>query len=187
MRMSTLVTLVALAAGVVAGIPAAAYTFDDVTIESWTGTGANAAVMAVDFGAGERYFFGYRWDGVAYGWDMIEDIVADTTLDVDTDTTWGGHVVSMFSYNGTTRRYDPQAWRTETHYWGYWVMSDGHNWAFSWDGCDDRVLSNGVWDGWVFTPVVGESLPPYVPEPSPLLSICSLIGLAGSAKLLRRK
>lgn len=39
-----------------------AYTFDDVIVEYWAGSGANEAMMVVDFGSGENYAFGYRWD-----------------------------------------------------------------------------------------------------------------------------
>lgn len=38
------------------------YTLDQIVVENWSGAGANRAVMVVDFGGGDSFNFGYRWD-----------------------------------------------------------------------------------------------------------------------------
>ncbi|HOF17908.1 MAG TPA: PEP-CTERM sorting domain-containing protein [Phycisphaerae bacterium] len=53
-----------------------AYTFDQVSTEFWAGTGGSEAMCILDFGGGNSYAFGYRWDGDATGWDMLQAVVA---------------------------------------------------------------------------------------------------------------
>jgi len=52
-------------------------TLDDVT--NWVGSGANRAAIAIDWDgdstANESLVWGYRWDGTATGWNMLEAIV----------------------------------------------------------------------------------------------------------------
>jgi len=50
----------------------AAFTFDD--IEYWVGTGSNRAALVIDWNDGKNHqslAWGYRWDGTAYGADML--------------------------------------------------------------------------------------------------------------------
>ena len=57
---------------------AAAFTFDD--IEFWVGSGANRAAMVVDWSDTASdppaLVWGYRWDGTAFGRDMLKAVVA---------------------------------------------------------------------------------------------------------------
>ncbi len=183
-------TLWVILAGMIAlcAASAGALTFDQVLVETWVGTGANEALLVVDFGPAS-FAFGYRFDGQKTGFDMISDIAAATDLDFNDNTEYGGHLIDMFSYQGYYLSYDSHTW-SNTHWWEYWTSPDGEAWASSWVGCGDRVLSNGAWDGWTWSPSWPEvgTAPdvPLVPEPSPLVAMCSFVGLAG-AKLLRRK
>jgi hypothetical protein len=56
----------------------AAFTFDD--IQYWVGTGTNRAAIAIDWSNGSTtppaLVWGFRWDGVAHGRDMLTAVVA---------------------------------------------------------------------------------------------------------------
>ncbi len=57
---------------------ASTFTFDD--IQNWSGEGANKAMMVIQWnvdGETNAMAFGYRWDGTAYGIDMIDAIVTN--------------------------------------------------------------------------------------------------------------
>lgn len=58
---------------------AATFTFDD--IDYWIGAGANRAALAIDWTDASTdppaLVWGYRWDGTAYGRDMLAAILAD--------------------------------------------------------------------------------------------------------------
>lgn len=54
------------------------FTFD--MIENWTGTGENKAALVIQWNDADKrdaaaLVFGYRWDGVATGFDMFRDVV----------------------------------------------------------------------------------------------------------------
>ena len=73
--------------GVILGHPtpsAASTTFD--SIKFWTGTGTNKAAMVIQWNDAETptsLLWGYRWDGVATGIDMIQAIAGSTTSHED--------------------------------------------------------------------------------------------------------
>lgn len=169
----------------------AALTFDDIQIETWVGSGTNKSVLVVDFGP-ESFAFGYNFDGAKSGWDMISDVAANTDLEIAHNIQFGGPVVYSIGYHGYLLSYDSLNYDPDnpSHWWEYWTSPDGAVWQSSWVGCQDRELADGAWDGWTFSPPwPNPSTPPHapVPEPSSVLALCSLIGLAGSTKLLRRK
>ena len=64
-------------------IVAQPFTFDD--IEYWVGTGANRAALVIDWDDQSTFppalAWGYRWDGTAYGRDMLKTVLmADNRL-----------------------------------------------------------------------------------------------------------
>ena len=73
--------------GLILGHPtpsAASTTFD--SIKFWTGTGTNKAAMVIqwnDAGTPTSLLWGYRWDGVATGIDMVQAIAGSTTSHED--------------------------------------------------------------------------------------------------------
>jgi hypothetical protein len=61
-----------------AGTARASFTFND--IQYWVGTGSNRAAIAIDWSDGSTsppaLVWGFRWDGVAHGRDMLTAVVA---------------------------------------------------------------------------------------------------------------
>ena len=90
-------------------VPAGDFTFD--MIESWSGEGANRAALVIQWNDPEEtnaLVFGYRWDGLATGSDMIRAVVADhpqlygliqyTNVSSPTDPN-GGYTINGFGWD----------------------------------------------------------------------------------------
>ena len=166
-----------------ASAPAGAYTLDQVKVESWTGTGAKASYLVVDFDAtsGAAYAFGYRWDTPGTAWDMIQAIdAALATVDVDA-TNWGGDGPANYFIDNVT--YGPDAGDVNA-YWAQWegTLTAG---AVDWDlgqGVSNVTISDGLFIG-LHNPWSATAAPtvPLVPEPATV----ALLGVALVA--LRRR
>jgi len=168
------------------------YTFGQVIVEDWTGTGPNEAMCVVDFGGGDSYAFGYRWDGVATGENMLVALDSDTALTVDYSyhPTFG-FAVDGISYDGhqieVSAGWDPYYpaywWSGNTEYdediydenWQYVetithpaVPGDGKNWLYAPLGASSRELADGLWDGWTqgFNWVADAPVTPVAPATS---------------------
>lgn len=167
---------------------AQALTFDQVLVENWVGLGNSTAMLVVDFGP-KSFAFGYRFENQSTGWDMLSAVADATELDITVDMSWGSPFITGISYQGYSGYYDSQNWQT-SRWWEYWNSVDGETWSSSWVGCADRVLADGAWDGWTFSPPwPAQGAPPkvpLVPEPSTLGGAFPIIGLA-VIRLLRRK
>ena len=163
--------------------------FDGVQIESWTGTGANSAVLVLDFGPApdDSYAFGYRWDGSATSADMVLALdAAPNAPDFDTKD-WGpslGLGINKITYDGHVAESN---WILT--FLGYWLSTDGLNWSPAQTGVSGRALTNGSWDGFsvepvndLFEPVNAPVTPASAPEPMTLGLL-----LAGGVALLRRR
>lgn len=90
-------------------VPEGDFTFD--MIESWSGEGANRAALVIQWNDPEEteaLVFGYRWDGLATGADMIRAVVADnpqlygliqyTNVSSPTDPL-GGYTINGFGWD----------------------------------------------------------------------------------------
>lgn len=183
---STLATVAFLALAIWAA-PAAAgpyadFNLDDIT--HWTGSGANQAGLVVEWAQGgttKSLAWGYRWDGTAYGSDMLYAIAQAvdkyslTTLSSGSDSGlfaviedwgWGLSVFGLgYDVNGNGFTYVPASdegghaadgsdlYKEGWYngYWSYWVSDGGSSWEYSGWGIAARELSNGSWDGWNFS------------------------------------
>ncbi|MDE6391965.1 MAG: leucine-rich repeat domain-containing protein [Muribaculaceae bacterium] len=90
-------------------LPMNEFTFDD--IENWTGTGENKAALVIQWNDPREthaIVFGYRWDGLATGTDMIKAVVKNnprlytlmqyTNVSSPTDPL-GGYTINGFGWD----------------------------------------------------------------------------------------
>lgn len=168
---------------------AAPWTADDIVIFGTAGTGSNASYLVLDFGSAS-YAFKYLWntpaEGELYGFDLLSALTAEGTgiagLGFTYHTSGGmGAMIDSITYGAVSGAGNwPDPW------WNYWTGPAGGPIGSSWVGVSASPLSNGSVDAWVLTD--NWEHPPFipgVPEPSSLACFASLIGLAGSARLLR--
>lgn len=173
-----------------ASVCANALSFSDVLFSGSYGFGSCAAVCVVDFGT-KSYAFEYKFDGTKTGADMLKDLNSPNTgLAVNyTNYTSKDIFVNDFSFDNQFKRNTTGVYPG----WNYYNSTDGINWVSSSVGCGDRTLQDGSWDAWNYTgydsetwaPTAPNPVTPTVPEPSAMISMCSLIGLAAAAKKIR--
>ncbi|MEM1157807.1 MAG: hypothetical protein AAGH72_06095 [Verrucomicrobiota bacterium] len=149
-------------------------------ITYWVGSGSNEAAMVIDWNNGstmESFVWGYRWDGMATGMDMLEAITTDDArleynpvpgfptavyaFYYDFDGDGGGFVQGAIGVEDGSAN-DPDDYYAEGWlggFWSYWLNSpsspgdepyNGGDWEFSAVGMADRDLFDGAWDGWSF-------------------------------------
>lgn len=170
---------------VIAGVSAAhAQTFTPLLTQT-VGTGSEEAFLTVDFKDGSQndsFAFGYKYDGVKTGTDLLNAFAPDGLM---TQYIYSGRAVNGFTFGGHT-----EAGFAATGYWAYYKGTDAQNWAYSSVGVT-APLTNGAWDGWAWAPqsnAVPPITPAAVPEASSAVSlgILALLG-AGSIAVRRKK
>lgn len=172
-------------------------------IQFWAGTGSNRAGIVIDWEVdGEQpasYAWGFRWDGVATGEDMIRGIAAaiGTTTDPDpvanpggdpavtlwTQTFSFGVVVNELRYDlGSGLVFSAGGFEDEG-YWSYWTSGPASElpgtWTSSMVGMSDRTLENNSWDGWSWAANFSISAPlqPFAAIPEPGVVILLVLGV----------
>ncbi|MBL7223904.1 MAG: PEP-CTERM sorting domain-containing protein [Candidatus Brocadiae bacterium] len=201
------VMLACLCVSPVGAVPYTALNGETYELDYWAGSGANEAVIVVDFNQGpsDVYAFGYRWDGVADGGKALTAIVAEGALDaglvvynwpLPTDEKL---FVTSFTYAGVTL--DNTVTSPFSPSWAYWVddvAGPGElvEWAYSAVGMSDHVLQHGGAEGFVYSYdlypniVTSPRQPPAagqgeIPEPTCLMLLAA--GVAGLVARRRRR
>jgi len=159
---------------------------DYSNLEYWAGdSGAsNRATLVIDFGNDTHYAFGYGWEGIATGWDMLSALCSAGALDETHTGEVGvgyGIMVKSISYDGLTidndDTYEPgDTWLI------YWESCDGNHWDTCWYGVSSNPVLDGGWNGWTASPA--GTWPGSAPIPEPVtVSILA----AGTLMLLSKQ
>lgn len=196
--------------------------FDE--IEFWVGDGANQAALVIDWDehldAGPSLLWGYRWDGVASGQQMLLEVLqsderlfakisppsglgvsiyglgydgnGDQSFSLDDNTAFDSDGVATSGPSDFASATDPldhyaEGWQSAGfwHYTNAPPLAQGEDtpqWVSAPLGIADRVLSDGDWDGLVFTSYQREdgspktfpellASAPHSADPSPSVSI----------------
>ena len=160
-------------------------------LEYWGGDqgAANKATLVIDFGNGNHYGFGYGWDGLATGWDMLSAVVSAGDL---AETHFGepdagyGVMVTSLSYDGHTMVNSPNWPALPGDTWVvYWESTDGNAWMLADYGVSGNAVGDGGWNGWTVMDVDNDMWPgsPPVPEPATLV----LLGMGGAMVMRCRR
>jgi hypothetical protein len=133
-----------------ADLARASFTFND--IQYWVGTGSNRAAIAIDWSDGSTsppaLVWGFRWDGVAHGRDMLTAVVNaddrlyakfggtsgsesaiyglgydgnnDGNFAIDDGTSFGSHGVAYTDPADLAESVDPADYYAEGWFTGFW-------------------------------------------------------------------
>ncbi len=164
---------------------AKALSFADVATESEVGSGANEAMIVVDWkeGVSPSHAWLYRWDGSASYADAYAAIQAATLGAFD----WsGGNFVEFMSYDDADGdQHDTQA----AFFLSFWSSLDGVSWETIDVGVEEQLLVDGGWSG--ANPNLTDDIDlfpgdppnvPLVPEPSTALLLGMGLALVGSRR-----
>lgn len=147
-------------------------------ISESVGTGTNLSHIVVDFGP-QSYEFNVHYDGSITGEQALNLLEANSAFRFTTQTFAGfGDTVQSIDYGGYLQT------GFGNNFWGYYLSTDGQNWNFSDVGASSRMLTNGDWDGWVWS---AQSTPPDLPIAAPEPGSLSLAALSGILLLRRRR
>ena len=180
-----------------------------------TGTGANTSALIIDFAFinGDSYYFEYQHDGPTTSEQMLLDLNAAGSLDVDHQYFTFSGVTSIFingfSFDGNSAV--PVFEGSSGENWSFYAADDAAppiNWVGQNLGPTDRILSDGSIDGWTLnissynsqgldptddtpSPTTAQELAfvrsqlVYLPVPEP--TSAALFLLAGTAMIRRRR
>jgi hypothetical protein len=167
----------------------AEFSFDD--IQFWVGTGANRAAIAIDWQENApdppALVWGFRWDGIAHGDDILTAVVAadprlfaklggsrsdpdavygfgydadgDGKFAIDDDTVFDAEGFAFTSPADLATATDAADYYAEGWFTGFWHYGAapanpfyGAAWSDVAIGMASRVLTDGAWDSWTFSP-----------------------------------
>ena len=144
------------------------------------GTGPHTSDVVVDFGP-QSYDFQVHYDGSISGEQALQMLAASTDFRFSAEHFSFGDLITGFDYGGYVETGDGS---NGSGYWKYFLSGDGRNWSSSGQGAGARMLSDGSYDGWVWS-LAGHAdpvLPTAVPEPG-----AATLALLGAMLLARSR
>jgi hypothetical protein len=132
--------------------------FDALDVRFWAGTGADSAVLVIDFVAdqfGEQvsYAWGYLFDGSTDGASMLADIDA---ADINLDVVTGGGFLNDIYFN------DLEGVAGTPYYWGTWSGTNLSDWTMN--AGLSSTINPGDWFGVSYAD--WEPRRPFYPSPA---------------------
>ncbi len=162
----------------VSGLPAAQPVVAGERIISLSvGSGANTSYIVLDFGP-QSYQFAVHYDEPISSLEALELLASETDYELLVkDTDFGTQVIGQ-DFGGFAFIGDGLG----TPYWSYYV-GDGTDWDYAMTGPASRILTDGSYDGWVWSGLqdAPPDFPVAIPEPA------ALSVLMAGALLLRRR
>jgi hypothetical protein len=131
------------------------------------GAGAHASHVVVDFGP-QSYDFLVRYDGSITGEQALQMLQANTDFRLTVEHFSFGDFVTGLDYGGYKDVGDGSTGPLFNDFWSYYT-GDGITWTSATTGAGSRILSDGSYDGWVWTPSQATG-PDFATVPEPTLA-----------------
>lgn len=148
-----------LALAALAAAPAAAGLVSTQSV----GLGANQASVQVDQDDGDSYLFVVHFEAPSItSWDAL--LAIDSSLDsfaMEFDMFSFGPFLTGITIDGDRDYGTGDLWPVP-NYWHFWI-DNGAGWESSWTGAQERILTSGGSDAWVFG---SDAQPQAIPAPA---------------------
>ena len=141
------------------------------------GSGVNQAELVIEFSSGALFtfevLFGMEPTDTVTGLGLFDIVESETTLTTNRQDFGGSIFIDGITFSG----HSDIGFGGGEDWWHYWTMdADASEWSTSFLAANQRLLSDGDTDGWVY----GKAAPPgIVPEHG------TFVGLLAGALLLR--
>ena len=150
-------------------------------ISESVGAGQYTSNVVVDFGP-QSYDFQVHYNGSITGEQALQMLNDDSAFRLTVEHFSFGDFVTGLDYGGYVDVGDGSG---GSGFWKYFTSTDGSTWNSATTGAGGRTLSDGAFDGWVWSQsgVAAPVVPLAVPEPSSL----ALLFLSSASLLVRRR
>lgn len=145
------------------------------------GAGQNMSNVVVNFGP-QSYDFQVHYAGSITGEQALQMLNDDSAFRLSVEHFSFGDFVTGLDYGGYA---DVGDGASGTGFWKYFTSTDGSTWTSATTGAGSRTLSDGSFDGWVWSQsgATAPVVPVAVPEPSSL----ALLFVSSAALFARRR
>ncbi|MDB5174954.1 MAG: hypothetical protein JWN51_3727 [Phycisphaerales bacterium] len=142
----------------------------DKIVSEDVGTGTHTSDVVIDFGP-QSYDFRVHYSTPSITGEKAVQMIRDSSdLKLTVESFSFGDFVTGFAYGGYSQTGDGSG---GSGYWQYDVSADGVAWQGSLQGAGDRMLTDGSYDGWLWSGAdhADPILPTAIPEPSSLAAM----------------